>query len=240
MGNGTICSGLALHSGKEQEMANAKHRRPRGTWDASECALLLIDYQENVLDLVFEQDRRVIELNARTLATAARAFNIPVVLSTVGVEMGVNKPTIASLKAALPGVKDIDRSSMNAWEDRAFVAAVKATGRKRLVMGGIVTAVCLAFPAIDALADGYEVSFIEDAVADSYRDLHDTAVLRLAHAGAVPRTTIAMISEWFRDWKSPLADPARKIFVPYLEQMAALRRVPEYHEPRGLTVKEPA
>src|SRR5438874_8281824 len=72
-------------------MANAKHRRARGTWDASECALLLIDYQENVLDLVFEQDRRVVELNARTLATAARAFNIPVVLSTVGVEMGVNK-----------------------------------------------------------------------------------------------------------------------------------------------------
>jgi len=154
--------------------------------------------------------------------------------------MGVNKPTIASLKAALPDVKDIDRSSMNAWEDAAFVAAVKATGRKRLVMGGIVTAVCLAFPAIDALADGYEVSFVEDAVADSYRDLHDTAVLRLAHAGAVPRTTSAMISEWFRDWKSPLADSARKIFVPYLEQMAALRRVPEYHEPRGLTVKEHA
>ena len=221
-------------------MANAKHRRPRGTWDASECALFLIDYQENVLDLVFEQDRRVVELNARTLATAALAFNIPVVLSTVGVEMGVNRPTIASLKAALPDVKDIDRSSMNAWEDAAFVAAVKATGRKRLVMGGIVTAVCLAFPAIDALADGYEVSFVEDAVADSYRDLHDTAVLRLAHAGAVPRTTSAMISEWFRDWKSPLADPARKIFVPYLEQMATFRRVPEYHEPRGVTVKEPA
>jgi len=103
-----------------------------------------------------------------------------------------------------------------------------------------VTSVCLAFPAIDALADGYEVSFIEDAAADSYRDLHDTAVLRLAHAGAVPRTTIAMISEWFRDWKSPLADPARKIFVPYLGQMAALRRVPEYHEPRGVAVKEHA
>src|SRR5258707_1062036 len=197
MGNGTICSGLALHSGKEQEMANAKHRRARGVWGASECALLLIDYQENVLDLVFEQDRRVVELNARTLATAARAFNIPVVLSTVGVEMGVNGPTIASLKAALPNVKDIDRSSMNAWEDRAFLDAVKATGRKRLVMGGIVTSVCLAYPAVDALADGYEVMFIEDASADQYLESHDTAVLRLAHAGAVPNNTNAMIAEWF-------------------------------------------
>src|SRR5260370_37020377 len=109
MGNGTICSGLALHSGKEQEMANAKHRKSRGVWDASECALLLIDYQDNVLDLVFEQDRRVVELNARTLAKAALDFKIPVILSTVGVEMGVNGPTIPSLKAVLSGVKDIDR-----------------------------------------------------------------------------------------------------------------------------------
>src|SRR5258707_15772707 len=114
----------------------ALNRRARGVWDASECALLLIGYQENVLDLVFEQDRRVVELNARTLATAARAFNIPVVLSTVGVEMGVNKPTIASLKGALPDVEDIDRSSMNAWEDAAFVAAVEGTGGEKRGMGG--------------------------------------------------------------------------------------------------------
>src|SRR2546425_12830494 len=101
-------------------MSNGKRssgtsRRARGTWDATDCALLLIDYQENVLDLVFEQDRRVIELNARTLAKAALDFKIPVVLSTVAVEMGINKPTIASLKAALPNVKEIDRSSMDAW-----------------------------------------------------------------------------------------------------------------------------
>jgi nicotinamidase-related amidase len=216
------------------------NRQRRGIWDAADCALLLIDYQQNVLEQVFEQDRRVVELNARALATAAVNFKIPVVLSTVGVEMGVNEPTLASLKAALPNVKDIDRSSMNAWEDRAFLDAVKATSRKRLVMGGIVTSVCLAYPVVDALSDGYEVMFIEDAVADQYLELHDSAVLRLAHAGAVPNNTIAMISEWFRDWKSPLADSARKIFVPYLEQMAALRRAPEYHEPRGVTVREHA
>ncbi len=216
------------------------NQQRRGIWDAADCALLLIDYQQNVLGQVFEQDRRVVELNARTLATAALEFNIPVILSTVGVEMGVNEPTIRSLAAALPNVKDIDRSSMDAWEDPAFVDAVKATGRKKLVMGGIVTSVCLAYPAVHALTDGYEVMFIEDAAADQYLELHDTAVLRLAHAGAVPNSTIAMISEWFRDWKSPLADSARKIFVPYLEQMAALRRAPEYHEPRGVTVKEHA
>jgi hypothetical protein len=95
-------------------------------------------YQDNVLDLVFEQDQRVVELNARTLAKVALDFKIPVILSTVGVEIGVNGPTIPSLRAVLSGVRDIDRSSMNAWEDAAFLAAVKAAGRNRLVMAGIV------------------------------------------------------------------------------------------------------
>jgi nicotinamidase-related amidase len=209
--------------------------KSRGVWDASESALLLIDYQDHVLDAVFEQDRRVVELNARTLAKAALDFKIPVILSTVGVEMGVNGPTIPSLQAVLPNVKDIDRSSMNAWEDAKFVAAVEATGRKRLVMGGILTSVCLAYPAVDALAAGYEVSFVEDAVADCYNEWHETAVLRLAHAGAVPRTTTATITEWFRDWKSPPADYARKLFPPYFDELAALKKAPQIRGPAGLT-----
>jgi nicotinamidase-related amidase len=203
-------------------------------WDATDCALLLIDYQENVLDLVFEQDRRMVELNARTIASLARGFNVPVILSTVGVEMGVNGPPITSLTDALPGVEPIDRSSMNAWEDDAFRAAVKATGRRRLVMGGIVTSVCLAFAVVSALADGYEVCFLEDAVADLTKEIHDIAVLRLAHAGAVPNTTQAMMSEWFRDWKSPLADAARKVYIPYREEWAALKKAPELQEAHGL------
>src|SRR3989441_12818452 len=116
MGNGTITLAPRAFR-KEQEMSNAKrssgtspNRRSRGVWDASECALLLIDYQEHVLDAIFEQDRRVVELNARTLAKAALDFKIPVILSTVGVEMGVNGPTIPSLQAVLPNVKDVDRS----------------------------------------------------------------------------------------------------------------------------------
>ena len=203
-------------------------------WDASECALVLIDYQDSVLGIVFEQDRRVIALNARTLAKAALAFKIPVILSTVGVEMGVNGSTIPSLRTALPNVKEIDRSNMNAWEDAKFVAAVKATGRKQLVMGGIVTSVCLAFAASDALADGFEVSFVVDAVGDTYKECHDTAVLRLTRAGAVPRTTSSMIAEWFRDWKSPLAQAVRTIYPPYYEELAALKQAPEAYAPAGL------
>jgi nicotinamidase-related amidase len=154
--------------------------KSRRVWDASECVLMLIDYQDHVLDVIFAQDRRVIELNVRTLAKMAVAFKIPVILSTVGVEMGANGPTIESLQSLLPHVKDIDRSTMNAWGDPKFVAAVKATGRKRLVMCGISTSACLTYPAVSALADGNEVMFIEDAVGDSSKQQHDTAVLRLA------------------------------------------------------------
>jgi len=205
-----------------------------GVWDSKECAVLLMDYQENILGMVFEQDRRVVELNARTLAAAAVNLKIPVVLSTVGVGMGLNGPTIPSLQGALPNVKAIDRTTTDAWEDLAFLAAVKATGRKRLVMCGIVTSVCLTYPAVSALADGYEVTFVEDAVADMYKEMHDTAVLRLAHAGAVPNTTKAMLTEWFRDLKSAAADSIRNIYVPYFEELAPLKSAPKYQDPRGL------
>ena len=99
-------------------MPEAQSRR---VWDASECVLMLIDYQDHVLDVIFAQDRRLIELNVRTLAKMAVAFKIPVILSTVGVEMGANGPTIESLQSLLPHVKDIDRSTMNAWGDPTFV-----------------------------------------------------------------------------------------------------------------------
>jgi len=218
-------------------MPEAKSLR---VWDASECVLMFIDYQDHVMDLIFAQDRRIIELNIWTLATMAVAFKIPVILSTVGVEMGVNGPTLESLRAVLPHVQDIDRSSMNAWGDAKFVAAVKATGRKRLVMCGISTSACLTYPVVSALADGYEVTFIEDAVGDTSKQQHDTAVLRLAHAGAIPNTTVGMIAEWFLDWKLPVADEWRKVAVPYYDAIAALQRAPEFQTPHGFTVAKKA
>jgi nicotinamidase-related amidase len=214
-------------------MPEAKSLR---VWDASECVLMFIDYQDHVMDLIFAQDRRIIELNIRTLAKMAVAFKIPVILSTVGVEMGVNGPTVESLRAVLPHVQNIDRSSMNAWGDAKFVAAVKATGRKRLVMCGISTSACLTYPVVSALADGYEVTFIEDAVGDTSKQQHDTAVLRLAHAGAIPNTTVGMIAEWFLDWKLPVANEWRKVAVPYYDEIAALQRAPEFQTPHGFTV----
>jgi nicotinamidase-related amidase len=205
-----------------------------GIWDYKECALVFMDYQDNILGTVFEQDRRVVELNASTLASAAVKLGIPVVLTSVGVGMGLNGPTVASLQAALPNLKAIDRTTTNAWEDPAFLAAVKATGRKRLVMGGIVTSVCLTYPAVSALADGYEVTFVEDAVADMYKEMHDTAVLRLTQAGAIPNTAKAMFTEWFRDLKSPQAAAVGSIYQDYLKQLAPLKMNPKFGDPKAL------
>jgi nicotinamidase-related amidase len=216
-------------------VANGK---PAGVWDARECALLIMDYQDNTLGMVFEQDRRVIELNIRTLASAALSLGIPVVLSEVGVGMGLNGPTIPSLQDTLPGHTPIDRTTTNAWEDAAFLAAVQATGRTRLVMAGILTSVCLAYPVVSALADGYEVTFIEDAVGDMYKDMHDTAVLRLAHAGAVPNTAKAMLTEWFRDLVSPAAGSVGDIYRAYFGELAPLKITPQFQDPTRLLTEK--
>ena len=200
--------------------------KTNGIWDAGDCTLILIDYQPEVMDGIHDKDPKLVELNVCTLAKMAVKFNIPVILSTVAVKMGIDSPTISSLKEALPGVEEIDRTSMNAWEDQAFLKAVKATGHKKLVMGGIVTSVCLAYPAVHALSEGYEVAFIEDAVGDRSKEEHAIAVMRLVQAGAVPNTTVGMMAEWFRDWASPQANFAREIFPSYFMEINNMKGFP--------------
>jgi nicotinamidase-related amidase len=160
------------------------------------CALLLTDYQENVLAEVCEPARAIVERNVCTIATAAPAFGVPVVISTVGVEIGLNRPTIRSLRKALPNVEPIDRSCINAWDDPGVLEAVDALGCRTWVMAGIVTSVSLTYPALCALADGCDVCFVEDAVADITGPFHQAAVARLVRAGVVPCSTRALISGW--------------------------------------------
>jgi nicotinamidase-related amidase len=166
----------------------------------------------------------LIELNVRTLARGARAFGIPVVLSTVGVKMEVNDPTIETLRGELADIREIDRSSMNAWEDTEFRRAVKATGRKRLVFGALWTEICLAFPVLEALASGFEVAFVADAVGGQSLVEHETAIQRMVQAGAVPNTTCAMVAEWFRDWGSDRATKGREVLVNYWRERAQLAK----------------
>ena len=196
----------------------------KGVWKYEESALLLIDYQKEMFDQIrSETPAELIDLNVRLLIKAAEAFNMPIVLSTVGVEMGVNHPTIPSILAELPDIKVIDRSSMNAWEDRAFRNAVEKTGRKRLIFGALFTEICLAFPVVDALKDGHDVTFPVDAVGGMSQLAHSTAIQRLAHAGAVPNTALALVTELFRDWASPVANKARELAKWYLAELAKIQ-----------------
>ena len=181
-----------------------------GVWKSEDCALVLIDYQKEMFEAIrSETSAEVVELHVRWLARTAKAFDMPIVLSTVGVEYGFDSPTQPAIVAEIPDVVPIDRTSMNAFENEAFREAVKATGRNRLIIGGLHTEVCLAFAAIEALKAGYEVQFVTDAVGGRSQVAHRTAIERLAHAGAVPNTTLAVFCELFRDWAGPLSDAAR-------------------------------
>lgn len=198
-------------------------KQPQGVWKHEDSALVLIDYQKEMFEGIrSESSAELIDLNVRLLIKAAKAFGMPVVLSTVGVEMGVNHPTRQSILDELPGVQVIDRSSMNAWEDEAFRAAVEATGRKRLIFGALYTEICLAFPVLEAMKDGFDATFVVDAVGGLSQLAHRTAVERLTAAGAAPNTALALVTELFRDWNAPVAGKAREIIKAYLGEVTGL------------------
>ena len=209
--------------------------RDLGVWTSEECALVLIDYQKEQLESIrSETPAELIELHVRWLAKTARAFDVPVVLSTVGVEYGFNSPTQPAILAELPDIEPIDRSSMNSFEDQAFREAVAATGRKRLIFGALQTEVCLTFAVIEALKAGYEAQFVADAVGGRSEVAHRTGIERMSLAGAVPNTTLAVVMEWFRDWGGPLADAAREVTVWYLAE------VPKVTDTVGIAENEAA
>jgi len=117
-----------------------------GVWTYEDCALVLIDYQKEIFETIRSETKAdLVELHVRLLARTAKAFNMPIVLSTVGVGVGINGQTQPAILGELPGVQVIDRTTMNAFEDRAFREAVKKTGRKRLIFGGLHTEICLPF-----------------------------------------------------------------------------------------------
>jgi nicotinamidase-related amidase len=194
-----------------------------GVWTYDDCALLLIDYQKEMFEVIrSETDADLVELNVRLLAKTAKAFDVPIVLSTVGVGLGFNRPTIPSVLSELDGIEPIDRTSMNAFEDDAFREAVAATGRKRLIIGGLHTEICLTFASVQALKDGYEVLFVADAVGGRSQVAHRTAIERLSHAGAVPTTALAVTTELFRDWATPAAGPAGEVIYWYFREAPKL------------------
>src|SRR5215510_11701269 len=163
------------------------------------CALLLVDHQPQVALAIRSIDLQLLINNAAGIAEAGRVYGVPTILSTVMAAQARN-PIFPEIQAEFPTQHPIDRTNMNAWEDPAFVAAVTATGRRKLVMAGLWTEVCLAQMTLSALDAGYEAYILVDVSGGVSPETHDRAVQRLTQAGAVPVTWLAVMSEWQRDW----------------------------------------
>jgi nicotinamidase-related amidase len=179
----------------------ATPRDPDHLLTPQNCALIVIDYQPVQVTSVASMDRRELVTNAVAVAKLARLYGVPVVLSTVNVKTGKNAPTVHQLQDVLGDVESYDRTTINAWEDEQFLRAVKATGRKKLLMCALWTEACLTFPALDALREGYEVYPVVDAVGGTSLKAHDAALQRVIQAGAKPVGWVQLACELQRDWQ---------------------------------------
>ncbi len=169
--------------------------------------LILIDYQPPQIFTTKSMDKQQLINNVVALAKIAKNFGLPIILTTVNVSNGVNADTIPQLRSVIPDVRSIDRTTINSWEDEEFVKAVRATGRKKLIMAALWTEACLIFPALDALKEGYEVYPVVDALGGTSVESHRAALDRASRAGAQLTTWNSVGCELQRDW-------ARKETVP--------------------------
>ncbi len=165
----------------------------------SNCALILIDHQPQMFFGVESGNRATIMNNVVGLAKAAKIFKVPTILTTVAAKT-FSGPLIPALQSVFPDQKPIDRTSMNSWEDKNFVAAVEKTGRKKLVIAALWTEVCLAFPAICAIQAGYDVYAVVDASGATTLEAHNAAIQRMGQVGVVPVTWVQFFCELQRDW----------------------------------------
>ena len=174
-------------------------RSEKGLLTPDNCVVALIDHQPQMIFGVSNFDRQSIINNTVALAKAARVFDVPVVLTSVETK-SFSGNLWPQILAVFPEQPAIERSSMNPWDDKNFVAAIKATGRQKLVFAGLWTETCVALPTVQALHDGYEVYIAEDCCGDVSQLAHDNAMKRLIQAGARPVTSLSVLLELQRDW----------------------------------------
>ena len=169
-------------------------RSEKGLLTQDNCVVALIDHQPQMLFGVSNFDRQSIINNTVAFAKATRVFDVPVVLTTVETK-SFSGNIWPQIKAVFPDQEPIERSSMNSWDDKNFVAAIERTGRKKIVWAGLWTETCVALPTIQALHDGYEVFVVEDCCGDVSQLNHDNAMKRVIQAGAKPVTALSTLLE---------------------------------------------
>lgn len=171
----------------------------KGLLTPDNCVVAIIDLQPQMLFGVSNFDRQTVINNNLVLTKAARVFAVPVVLSTVETK-GFSGNMWPQIQAVFPGQAPIERSSMNSWDDEKFVAAIRKSGRKKIVLSGLWTETCVALPTVQAIHDGYEVYVVEDCCGDVSQLSHENAMRRVIQAGAKPVTALSVMLEWQRDW----------------------------------------
>jgi nicotinamidase-related amidase len=182
------------------------------------CTVVLIDYQPEQVATVRSSPIEEVMLNAKAVVKLAHAYEVPITLSTVAVDMGVNTGTVDELMLEMPGQREIDRTGVNSWEDEDFRNAVIGMGRKKIVICALWTEVCCAFPTLDMLRDGYEVYPVIDAIGGISKTSHDSAITRMVQAGAQPITAISFGCELMRNWARPNSDEFRKVLRWYFPE----------------------
>jgi nicotinamidase-related amidase len=183
-------------------MASAQMRDPIGDHllTPQNAAMVMIDYQPSQFAGVTSMDRDLLLENIVSTVKTAKAFDVPIVHSTVNVASGRGQPTVPELAELLEDNPPIDRTTLNAWEDTDFVAAVRATGRHKVILCALWTEICMAFPALDALREGYDVYPVVDAIGGTSEEAHRAGLARVVQAGGRPISWVALACELQRDW----------------------------------------
>jgi nicotinamidase-related amidase len=163
------------------------------------CALALIDHQPQMFFATHSHERTGVLHNIQILAKSAKLFKVPTILTTIAAD-SFSGHLLSEVQSVFPQQKAIDRTSMNSWEDAGFRKAIEATGKKKIVIAGLWTEVCVAFPTVQMIAAGYEIYVPTDACGDVTTEAHERAVQRIIQAGAVPMTSLQFMCELQRDW----------------------------------------
>jgi nicotinamidase-related amidase len=174
-------------------------RSEKGLLTPDNCVVTLIDLQPQMLFGVESHDRQSIINSNIALAKATKVFGVPIVLTTVETK-SFSGNIWPQIRAVFPEQPIIERSSMNSWDDKNFVAAIERSGRKKIVLSGLWTETCVALPSVQAIHDGYEIYVVEDCCGDVSKMNHDNAMKRVIQAGAKPVTSLSVMLEWQRDW----------------------------------------
>jgi nicotinamidase-related amidase len=178
--------------------------KPYVRLNKDDAAVLMVDHQTGLLSLVRDIDPDKFKNNVLALADIANYFKLPTILTT-SFEDGPNGPLVPELKEAFPKAPYIARpGQINAWDNEDFVKAVKATGRKQLLIAGVVTEVCVAFPALSAIAEGYDVFVVTDASGTFSELTRDAAWQRMSNAGAQLVNWFGVAAELHRDWRNDI------------------------------------